>query len=156
MLLSNLEHRRQRRETDCLVACTAMVLEYLGIRRTDAWLSKLLETTTIGTPFFNLTKLQAALGVDIELAEQGTLATFATILESGLPVIVAVDSDDAAHWPHYHHHAVVVIGFDADQVYVNNPAVADAPQAVQIETFLWAWSQREYEYAVIRLVAEPH
>ena len=37
----------------------------------------------------------------------------------------------------------------------NNPAVDDAPQAVAIDTFLWAWSRRDYEYAVIRLMEEP-
>ena len=155
MLLSNIANRSQRAEADCLVACCQMVLDYLGIQRNYEWLIKMLETTEIGTPFSNIEKLKERLGVAIERAEQGTLTTFAPYLESGLPVIVAVDADQPDLWPHYPHHAVVVVGFSADEVYVNNPAAGDAPQAVAIDTFLWAWSRRDYEYAVIRLVEEP-
>jgi ABC-type bacteriocin/lantibiotic exporter with double-glycine peptidase domain len=154
VLLSNLRHRQQRREADCLVACVAMVLAYLGIQRGYEWLSNVLETTAIGTPFFHVAKLRDALGVTIELGEQGGLATFESLLDLGLPIIVAVHSDEIDLWPHYPNHAVVVVGFSAEQVYVNNPGVADAPQEVAINTFLWAWSQRDYEYAVIRLTEE--
>lgn len=154
MLLSNIANRPQRTEADCLVACCQMVLDYLGIQRTHEWLSKVLETTDIGTPFSNLNNLKARLGVVIERAEQGTLTTFALYIASGLPVIVAVDADQPDLWPHYAHHAVVVVGFSAAEVYVNNPAVDDTPQTVAIDTFLWAWSRRDYEYAVIRLAEE--
>jgi hypothetical protein len=47
VLLSNIEHRAQRapeqREADCLVACAAMVLDYLGIRRQYGWLSRVMK-----------------------------------------------------------------------------------------------------------------
>jgi ABC-type bacteriocin/lantibiotic exporter with double-glycine peptidase domain len=159
VLLSNIEHRAQRaperREADCLVACAAMVLDYLGIRRQYGWLSRVLETTAIGTPFSHLEKLRDALGVGVELGENGTLATFEPLLDSGLPIIVAVDTDDPEQWPHYPNHAVVVVGFSTEQMYVNNPAVSEAPQEIEVETFLWAWSRRDYEYAVIRLAEEP-
>jgi hypothetical protein len=46
---------------------------------------------------------------------------------------------------------VVIVGFNEHEVYVNNPAVEDAPQTIEMNTFLWAWSRRDYEYAVIRL-----
>jgi ABC-type bacteriocin/lantibiotic exporter with double-glycine peptidase domain len=128
-----------------------MVLAYLGIQRTYEWLSRTLETTAIGTPFFHVEKLSAALGIQVELGNNTTLATFEPFLESGLPVLVAVDSDDAQYWPHYANHVVVIVGFNDDEVYVNNPAVGDAPQTIEMNTFLWAWSRRDYEYAVIRL-----
>jgi ABC-type bacteriocin/lantibiotic exporter with double-glycine peptidase domain len=127
VLLSNIKNRQQRREADCLVACVAMVLDYLGIQRDDDWMSKVLGTTAIGTPFSNVGKLKAALGVGIEQGENGTLATFEPLLEGGLPVIVAVDTDQLDQWPYYRNHAVVVVGFSVDEVYVNNPAVGDAP-----------------------------
>ena len=151
MLLSNFAHRRQQLEADCLVACAAMVLEYLGITRSDEWLINVLDTTAIGTPFSNITRLIDALGVGVDCADWATLATFAPLLEDGLPIIVAVDSDDPTQWPYYSNHAVVVVGFNPDEVYVNNPAVTDAPEIVDANTFLWAWSRRGYEYAVIRL-----
>jgi ABC-type bacteriocin/lantibiotic exporter with double-glycine peptidase domain len=132
-----------------------MVLEYLGIRRDYDWLSKVLETTDVGTPFLNVERLRRVLGVSIELHDNGSLAIFAPCIEMGLPLIVAVDADNLSLWPHYHNHAVVVVGFNTDHVYINNPAAEDAPQEVNIDTFLWAWSRRDYEYAVIRLVDEP-
>jgi ABC-type bacteriocin/lantibiotic exporter with double-glycine peptidase domain len=152
VLLFNFAHRRQRFETDCLVACAAMVLAYLGINRSDEWLIKLMETTAIGTPFSNIDRLKAALGLGIERGNWATVTTFEAFLEEGLPIIVAVDSDVPAYWPHYRNHAVVVVGFNADEVYINNPAVANAPEVVDMNTFLWAWSQRGYEYAVVRLL----
>lgn len=151
MLLSNFAHRRQRLEADCLVACAAMVLDYLGITRSDAWLTRLLETTAIGTPFSNIERLADALGLVVEYAEWATLTRFAPYLEEGLPIIVAVDSDAPDQWPYYQNHAVVVVGFNDDEVYINNPAAFDAPEVVDMNTFLWAWSRRDYEYAVIRL-----
>lgn len=65
---------------------------------------------------------------------------------------MAVDSDDPMQWPYFSNHVVVVVGFNPDEVYVNNPAVADAPEIVDVNTFLWAWSRRDYEYAVVRLL----
>ncbi len=151
MLLSDIKNWRQQREADCLVACTAMVLDYLGIHREYSWLTRILQTTEIGTPFRNVTKLHSAIGISVRTDINGSLAAFAAVLDLGLPVIVAVDSDDVGIWPYYHHHAVVVIGFDNDTVFINNPAANDAPQEVALETFLWAWSQRDYEYAIISL-----
>lgn len=152
MLLSNFTHRQQRFEADCLVACAAMVLEYLGIHCSDEWISRLLGTSEIGTPFSNMDRLEAALGLMIERDEWATLMTFESFLETGLPIIVAVDSDAPDQWPYDQNHAVVVVGFSAAEVYVNNPAAVAAPEIVDVNTFLWAWSRREYAYTVIRLL----
>ena len=70
-----------------------MVLDYVGIQRDYDWLLRVLETSDIGTPFSNLEKLKSVLGVGVELGLDDTLATFARMIEAGLPVIVAVDSD---------------------------------------------------------------
>ncbi|MEZ4866647.1 MAG: hypothetical protein R3C14_35335 [Caldilineaceae bacterium] len=129
-----------------------MVLEYLGIYRSHEWLSRLLDSTEIGTPFSNIDRLDAALGLVIERGEWATLTAFASFLEDGLPIIVAVDSDAPDQWPYCQNHAVVVVGFTPAEIYVNNPAVNEAPEIVDVNTFLWAWSRRDYEYAVIRLV----
>lgn len=110
------------------------------------------DTTGIGTPFSNIKRLANVLGLVVECDEWATLATFAPFLEDGLPIIVAVDSDAPDQWPYYGNHAVVIVGFNDDEVYINNPAVSAAPEVVEMNTFLWAWSRRDYEYAVIRLV----
>jgi hypothetical protein len=69
-----------------------------------------------------------------------------------VPIIVAVDSDAPDQWTNYQNHAVVVVGFSLTEVYVNNPAVNAMPEIVDVNTFLWAWSRRDYAYAVIRLL----
>ncbi len=151
MLLSDIRHWRQEREADCLVACAVMVLEYLGIYRGYSWLGKALQTTAIGTPFRNLTNLHNILGVHVIVDIDGALSDFETVLDLGLPIIVAVDSDDANIWPYYQNHAVVVAGFNKETIFINDPATQEAPQEVALKTFLWAWSRRDYQYAVISL-----
>ncbi len=151
MLLSDIKHWPQRHEADCLVACAAMVLSYLGIQRDYRYLINLLETMAVGTPFSNLRKLRSALGVHVTIDRDSSVSTFEAVLDSGLPIIVAVDSDVSAIWPYYHHHAVVVVGYNDVAVFINNPAAGDAPQEVEMDTFLWAWSRRDYEYAIISL-----
>jgi len=150
VLLNDFNHWPQRHEGECLVACCKMVLAYLGIERSVDWLWQRLRSGEI-TPFIKVEELADALGLVVEVAEDGELAAFGPVLDSGLPVIVAVDADSLRYWPYTRHHAVVVIGFDEQRVYVHDPAQAEAPLAIDLDTFLLAWSRREYEYAVIRL-----
>lgn len=97
MLLSNFTHRRQRRESDCLVACADMVLTYLGILLGYERVAKRLRAGIAFTPFGNLRYLDA-LGLFITLAEQGDLPVFEPNLELGLPVIVGVKTLNWEHW----------------------------------------------------------
>jgi len=103
------------------------------------------------TPFPNIANLADALGLVVEIHTDGTLERFEPYIESGLPVIVAVDADDPQDWPYVRHHAVVVIGFDDQHVFVNDPAQLETGLAVDLNTFMLAWSRRDYDYAVIRL-----
>jgi len=151
MLLSGIKNRQQLLESDCLVACAAMVLEYLGIRQSNNWLTKILQTTDIGTPFSNLKNLEKSLGVVVKLNDSDKLATFEPVIESGLPIIVALDSYNGDYWPHDSNHAVVVIGFDDNNAYINNPTVAET-EVVEIGTFMLSWSFRNFQYAIISLI----
>lgn len=65
-----------------------------------------------------------------------------------------MNADIATEWPYYRDHAVVVVGFDDVHVFINDPAQVEAPLAVDIDTFLLAWANRNYEYAVMRLAEE--
>lgn len=87
----------------------------------------------------------------IRADNKSMMRLFDPYIESGLPVIVAVDADTADQWPYYRDHAVVVIGFNDEYVFVNDPAQAEAPLEIDIDTFLLAWANRDYQYAVIRL-----
>jgi ABC-type bacteriocin/lantibiotic exporter with double-glycine peptidase domain len=58
MLLSGLSHRRQHAEADCLVACVAMVLEYLAVPVNYLRLRRALGTSEAGTPFPHVDRLR--------------------------------------------------------------------------------------------------
>ena len=47
-------------------------------------------------------------------------------------------------------HAVVVVGIDDHNLYVNDPDFAVAPQVVKLDWFVEAWAYHNDAYAVIR------
>ena len=69
MLLLGIKHRQQQ-QADCLLVCTAMVLDYLGVPVEEARIRRRLRTTEDGTPFPNIERLQA-LGLFAQYAKQG-------------------------------------------------------------------------------------
>ena len=69
-------------------------------------------------------------------------------------MLIAVNAEDSQTWPYVGNHAVVVVGFDDQYVFVNDPAQMGAPLEIDTSTFLLAWSYRDYEYAIIRLAKE--
>jgi hypothetical protein len=135
-----------------------MVLDYLALPVNYQRLRQLLGTTEAGTPFPNLDRLRAR-GLFVERG-RGTVETLWSHLTIGLPIIVAVRTDSLPHWINRTDladeekatdHAVVVVGLDDQQVYVNDPDFAQAPQVIERNEFLLAWSDRDYAYAVIGL-----
>jgi hypothetical protein len=128
-----------------------MVLDYLGLAKSEDWLWQRLSTGEV-TPFPNVEILADELGLVVAFGYwRDDLTLFGPYIEVGLPVLVAVDADVAEEWPYFDNHAVVVVGFDDSYVYVHDPSQAETPFTVDAETFLLAWSRRDYEYAVLRL-----
>jgi ABC-type bacteriocin/lantibiotic exporter with double-glycine peptidase domain len=145
-----LSNVRQRQQADCLVACAAMVLQYLYIPFDYDQLVSQFGTISAGTPFSRIDWLKAwRLTV---VRGEGTLELLEEYLELGLPIIVAVRTWAFPHWQAQDtEHAVVVVGIDAMDIYLNDPAVDEAPQKITHRAFLAAWGDRDYEYAVIGL-----
>lgn len=153
MLLEGFKNRQQKQYNDCLVACCQQILENFGIEKSDSWLwSLLVSSQGEYTVFTYLKKLEGSLGIVVELHRYGTIADFEQYIELGLPIIVAVSADIPNDWPYYRDHAVVVIGFDDEAVYVNDPAQSETGLHVDNIDFLHAWNLRDFQYAVIRLV----
>ena len=153
MLLSSFTHRRQRRESDCLVACVEMVFEYLHIPATYDQLAKRLDTQWFGTPFGNIAALKS-LGVSVTLEYSGTLEVFEFNIDLGLPVIVNVKTIDWDHWDGEEtYHAVVVVGLDREQdvIYIQDPYFDQAPIELKLTTFMIGWEEQMRQYAVISL-----
>jgi ABC-type bacteriocin/lantibiotic exporter with double-glycine peptidase domain len=153
MLLSNFTHRQQRRESDCLVACAEMVLNYLGLSIDYARVAKILRAGADFTPFSHLRYLEQW-GLSVMLGTQGDVSLFETYIEIGLPVIVAVKT---LNWPHWDdiitEHAVLVVGIDQahDLIYIHDPFFAEAPIELELLRFETGWEEKERWYAVIGL-----
>lgn len=148
-ILLPVAHVLQRQDGDCLVACTAMVLTYLG--RPIAY-ERLLRTLGIqpnlGAPFPNL-KALSRLNITV-ICEQGTLVELYRFLTNGWPCIVAVKTGELGYWDNIPSDpAVVVVGMDATSVYLNDPAFMPAPIQVSLGEFELAWFERGEQFAVL-------
>jgi ABC-type bacteriocin/lantibiotic exporter with double-glycine peptidase domain len=152
VLLLGIRHRRQQ-QADCLVACTAMVLDSLGLAVEEDRLRRILGTTEDGTPFPNIERLQA-LGLSITYGKDASLPIFERNLEVGLPVVVGVKTLTWAHWGgEVTQHAVVVVGIDQEHgmIYIHDPFFAEAPIEMELLSFETGWEELDRQYAVIGL-----
>ena len=153
MLLSSFANRRQQDESDCLVACCAMVLDYLQVSIRYARLARILQTQWFGTPFGNV-RLLESLGLNILIDYHGDLDVFLKYIETGLPVLVNVNTTGWDYWNGEDtDHAVVVVGIEPDReiIYVNDPFFEEAPQKLTLNEFEPGWVARRRQYAVIAL-----
>lgn len=132
----NVSHVLQTAESDCLVACVSMVLGYLGQPLAYDRIAQILQTRWFGTPARNVLFLEQV-GVRVVLQEQN-LPAITNLLEADLPVIAFVDTADLPYWNEQTDHAIVIIGADADWVYVNDPYFHQAPQKITHTAFTLA------------------
>jgi len=142
-----IPHHSQRSDGDCLAACAAMVLDHLGVSADYDHLLRLLDVKPYGTPGSRLHNL-IDLGVHVRYA-QGTIGELFDYLERGQPCIVLVRTDQLPYWTCTTNHAVLIVGFDEQAVYVNDPAFEQAPQRAPRADFELAWLAFDYRYAVI-------
>ena len=53
------------------------------------------------------------------------------------------------YWKEDAQHALVVVGYDETNFYLNDPAFADAPKTVSIDEVMLAWLEFDYMYATV-------
>jgi ABC-type bacteriocin/lantibiotic exporter with double-glycine peptidase domain len=140
-------HKRQRQDADCLAACAAMVLAHSGQQVDYDQLLKLLQVKSYGTSGRHLKNL-TALGVQI-IYREGSLDELKSYLLDGKPCIALVRTAELPYWTYSTDHAVVVVGFDDDTIYLNDPAFEAHPQSVPTTAFELAWMEFDYRYGVI-------
>lgn len=85
MTLLAVSHQPQHQDSDCLAACSAMVLDYLHIPYTYPQLLRLLQIQPFGTWFRNIQFLQS-LGLTVSIG-YGDVETLERHLDVGLPII---------------------------------------------------------------------
>jgi ABC-type bacteriocin/lantibiotic exporter with double-glycine peptidase domain len=147
-ILLPVSHVQQRRDGECLPACAAMVLTYLGRPVNYNQLVKLLGTQSHGTPFFNICYLEK-LGVAVDAVKGGTLDQLYNHLSQNRPCITSVLTGDLPHWETSILHAVVIVGLDDTHIYLNDPDAGIAPIRCPIGDFDLAWLSQDELYATI-------
>jgi len=127
-----------------------MVLAFYGVPAREEELSRLLGKTRAGTPVLNLDPLEdAGFGVVVESGEF-KVEQLQQSLDQGVPVIAAVFTAALPYWEGDRPHAVVLVGYDENVVYLNDPQFPEAPQTVTWEEFLAAWEEFGRFGAIIR------
>lgn len=158
-MLLNVPHFRQRQQTDCLVACTAMLLDYLQKPIPYRRISRILKTRDVGTPFSNVRNLEQR-GYYIQIGVDSTIDFLVDRLDRGFPIIVDVATGELPHWQartdiseseKQSRHAVVVVGAESGLVFVNDPDMDEAPIAIEAGYLDLAWLERDNRYALISL-----
>lgn len=127
-----------------------MVCEYLQLTVNYDRVKHLLNVRHFGSFFSDLENLQR-LGVNVTLHD-GDIDLLEQCFDVGLPVLIALHTSHLkSYWIDEVGHAVVAIGMDEQFIYVNDPAFADAPKAIDLNEFIPAWDEKYNLCAVISL-----
>ena len=143
-----LKHLRQREAYSCVPACVRMLLQYYGDGRTEEDLCVLLGCMPYGTSAEGVARV-SGLGYEVEL-RYSTFEELKALIDAGQPVMVFVRTGGLDYWSEDCPHAVVVVGYDEDSVYIDDPYFEDAPQRTRFKTFRVAWWRTRNRLAVIR------
>lgn len=120
-----------------------MILDYLQVPFNHARLRKLLRIRHYGAFFSDIENL-TALGVSA-VVDEGDVEALQRQLDVGLPVIAAVNTGFLpSYWNEALGHAVVVVGIEDETVFVNDPALSTAPQAIHLNEFIAAWGEKTF------------
>lgn len=106
----------------------------------------MLQTRLAGTPISNARHIKK-LGFQV-LVKTLTREELETHLIEKKPVITRVWTAMFDYWTMATSHVVVVIGFDSENVYVNDPSLSTGSRAISWNAFLAAWAEYD-EIAVI-------
>lgn len=126
-----------------------MMLEALEIHVPYSDLLTTLDVAPWGTPHRNIIQIEDLVaGIQVRYG-QGELIDLYRALDTGLPPTVFVWTGDLPYWTVATWHAVVVVGYDDQHFYVNDPAFEAAPQVVPFGDLDLAWLAYDSYYAVL-------
>ena len=125
-------------ETDfsCAVACLRMVLDHLGVSKTEAELREICDCTIFGTAALELVLAARRLGFAASSKHTLTLSDPMELTEHGHVPIVFVVSAPRASAPDVH--SFVVVSATHERVEVLDPT--QGPRSLDVDEFLESWS----------------
>ena len=141
-------HYMQEEETSCYPASCRMVLSFIGIEQSEAALRRILRIEERGTPIDNIDYLESEENLKV-IKDNLTLGELKQYLDQGVPVIVSLWTEYLPYWNKNSAHAVVVVGYEEDGLWVNDPKHPDAPKKIMEKAFMEAWDLFEYFGVVI-------
>jgi ABC-type bacteriocin/lantibiotic exporter with double-glycine peptidase domain len=124
-----------------------MVLAYWGQQKSEAELATLLGTTPLGTPAGRLVRLQQ-FGFQVSYAPL-TFSLLQAEIDQNRPVILLVRTIFLDYWDVDTAHAVLLVGYNEQQVWLHDPAFAEAPQIASHDGLLAAWGEFDYLAGII-------
>jgi len=144
-----LKVKTYKEKISCGPAVIKMVLEFYGIKKTEAELAKIAGTTKkTGTEIPQLGKTFEHFGLKTKIKINATYADLLKYFRKGTPVIVGwysrgktEDSDNTIADGHYS----VVIGLDKKFIYLQDPEIGKI-RKLKKENFLIVWLDYYGEY----------
>lgn len=137
-----IPHHQQERDYSCLPACAKIICAHLGVEISEAQLRRLMKTKPSGTSPANVAHL-SSLGFRVRFFSS-SLSELRQLIEQGVPVIVLIWTEPLAYWNDACMHAVIVTGFDAEVILVQDAAFSDYPIRIPVDQFEigWAYSRQ--------------
>jgi hypothetical protein len=125
-----------------------MVLGYWGVQRDQPFLAALLDIVPeLGAPASRIIRLEG-LGMVVQYG-LGDWSAIQDYLNQRIPLIVAIQAGELAHWQgHYFQHAVVIVGYDDETILLLDPAAEIHPLTVGYWDSL-ALGQNDYFYGAL-------
>ena len=148
--LLKVPHIPQQSSADCLAACAAMLLAFMGFRPNYARVTRILAMTPYGTQLRRITALAKHYrGVTVDL-RSGDQTALRAAIDAGIPPIIFVDTAELA----YHRyeglaHTAVLVGYADESFYVNDPAFSTASQIVSAGELYLACFAFDNLYALV-------
>lgn len=122
----------------CFATCVKMILEYLGINKSERDLRVLLKTTpSFGTIWEEAEREIKRIGFEIVWKKFWDIEELNHLINISIPVIVGLKRIGEIHG-----HAVVVVEISDDHVIVADPQIGDTTN-LKKEVFLDIWNGRE-------------
>jgi ABC-type bacteriocin/lantibiotic exporter with double-glycine peptidase domain len=142
-------HRTEAFVGACLPACCQMALAFWGISESQAEIAAQIgHIEGAGTPSRNITRL-VAFGVEVVWHEEGKVDELRQTITDGKVPVVFLRTGELPYWDQDTPHALVVVGVEADTVYVNDPAFENAPVPVPAGDFELAWDEFGRQWATV-------
>jgi ABC-type bacteriocin/lantibiotic exporter with double-glycine peptidase domain len=131
---SKLPFHRQETAFSCAVACLRILLEYQGVKVSEAELREKCKTTELGTYAKDLMACARNFGFEASL-EYLTVDQLKSLVDGGVYPIAYINMFPTSYIPYTH--AVIIESLEGNQLLIVDPL--DGPREIKLANFLEGW-----------------